>query len=74
MATMKKDELAMFTIKPEYAYGERGSPPKIPPGSTLNFEIELFSWKGKHSVQVFNKKINLMNFVIRVYNVHCTVQ
>ncbi len=46
VATMKKDELAMFTIKPEYAYGERGSPPKIPPNSTLNFEIELFSWKG----------------------------
>jgi len=43
--TMKRNETAKFTIKPEYAYGERGSPNQIPPNSTLLFTIELFDWQ-----------------------------
>lgn len=43
---MKKGELARLTCKPEYAYGEAGSPPKIPPNATLIFEVELLDWKG----------------------------
>ncbi|XP_041365442.1 peptidyl-prolyl cis-trans isomerase FKBP4-like [Gigantopelta aegis] len=46
IATMKCGELAKFTCKHEYAYGEGGSPPKIPPNATLIFEVELFDWKG----------------------------
>ena len=46
VATMKCGELAMFTCKPKYAYGKKGSPPKVPPNATLIFEIELFEWKG----------------------------
>ena len=42
---MKKGEKAILTCKPDYAYGERGSPPTIPANSTLKFEVELFSWK-----------------------------
>lgn len=44
VASMKSGERAKFTLKPEYAYGEGGSPPKIPPNSTLLFDIELFDW------------------------------
>jgi FKBP-type peptidyl-prolyl cis-trans isomerase len=41
--TMETGEVAMFVIKPDKAYGEGGSPPKIPGGATLQFEIELLS-------------------------------
>ena len=36
-ATMRKGEKATLVCSPEYAYGQRGSPPKIPANSTLNF-------------------------------------
>ncbi len=42
--TMKKGENSLFTISPELAYGESGSPPTIPPTATLQFDVELLSW------------------------------
>lgn len=45
VATMHKGEVATLFCRSDYAYGEHGSPPKIPGGATLRFEIELFSWK-----------------------------
>jgi FK506-binding protein 4/5 len=45
VATMKKGEQAMLTCAPEYAYGKSGSPPTIPPDSTLKFDVEVISWK-----------------------------
>jgi len=47
VATMLKDEVCLLTCKSEYAYGDNGSPPKIPGGATLIFEVELFDWKGE---------------------------
>lgn len=45
--TMRRGEIARFVIKSEYGYGEHGSPPKIPGGATLVFEIELFDFHGE---------------------------
>lgn len=47
---MKKGERAVLTIKPEYGYGEQGSPPTIPANATLQFEVELLSWNSVNDV------------------------
>lgn len=41
--SMKVGEKAKLTIKSSYGYGDAGSPPKIPGGATLIFEVELVS-------------------------------
>lgn len=45
--TMKRGELARFTIRADYGYGPAGSPPTIPPNATLIFEVELFDFHGE---------------------------
>lgn len=47
VATMRQGEIAEFTIASEYGYGSTGSPPKIPGGATLIFEVELISWQAE---------------------------
>merc|ERR1712117_1008101 len=47
VASMCKGELSVFTIASQYAYGETGSPPKIPPAATLIFEVELLGFEGE---------------------------
>lgn len=44
---MRKGEKCLLTCSPEFAYGEQGSGEKIPPNSTLQFEVELFRWQGE---------------------------
>eukprot|EP01024_Parvocaulis_polyphysoides_P007406 TRINITY_DN12201_c0_g1_i4.p1 TRINITY_DN12201_c0_g1~~TRINITY_DN12201_c0_g1_i4.p1 ORF type:complete len:537 (-),score=109.79 TRINITY_DN12201_c0_g1_i4:556-2166(-) len=53
VATMKQGEKSLFTIAPNYAYGEQGAPPSIPSNATLNFEVELLSW---HKVNDISKE------------------
>jgi FKBP-type peptidyl-prolyl cis-trans isomerase len=42
-AAMRVGERAMLTCTAEYAYGQQGSPPKIPGGATLKFDVEFVS-------------------------------
>ncbi|XP_049850591.1 peptidyl-prolyl cis-trans isomerase FKBP4-like [Schistocerca gregaria] len=44
LLTMRRGEKCSVVLEPKYAYGESGSPPKIPPNATLKFEIELLDF------------------------------
>jgi FKBP-type peptidyl-prolyl cis-trans isomerase FkpA len=41
---MKKGEKSQVVCPSSVAYGDRGSPPSIPPGATLSFEVELIDF------------------------------
>ena len=44
IVTMKKGEKCILRCSSDFGYGARGSPPKIPGGACLDFEVELFKW------------------------------
>jgi peptidylprolyl isomerase len=52
VASMKRGEKARFEIDSKYAYGEQGSPPKIPGNTPLEFEVELFDFYDKRKSTV----------------------
>lgn len=43
IVTMKKEEVAIFTLHSELAYGALGTT-GVPPNSIVQFEVELLSW------------------------------
>lgn len=47
VATMTRGEKCLLTCTPEFAYGSAGSSPNIGPNETLQFEVELFDWRGE---------------------------
>lgn len=56
VATMKIGELSEFHIASKYGYGDSGSPPKIPGGATLVFEIELLEIVQSHDRDIEKAK------------------
>jgi peptidylprolyl isomerase len=46
-ASMKVGEKAILRARHDYAYGASGSPPKIPPKATLDFDVELIDYVEK---------------------------
>lgn len=44
ISTMHKGEVATLICGPQYAFGEKGAPPKIPPNATIETELELVDW------------------------------
>lgn len=44
VSSMHKGEVATLICGPQYAFGEKGAPPKIPPNATIETEIELVDW------------------------------
>jgi len=50
VATMRRGEKALLVCGPDYAYGAAGAPPKIPSNATLQFEVELLSWKSQRDL------------------------
>jgi FKBP-type peptidyl-prolyl cis-trans isomerase len=45
---MKEGEKFKFVIPAPLAYGDRGAGPKIGPGATLIFEVELLAIEGSN--------------------------
>ena len=45
-AAMTVGSKAVITCASKYAYGDAGSPPTIPGGATLKFDVELVSFTG----------------------------
>ncbi|XP_043469541.1 inactive peptidyl-prolyl cis-trans isomerase FKBP6-like [Leptopilina heterotoma] len=53
--SMKKHEVSIFIIKPEYAFGEMGCPPRIPPNQEVLFLIHVVDFKSDEFTTSFNK-------------------
>ncbi|KAK2161867.1 hypothetical protein LSH36_108g02002 [Paralvinella palmiformis] len=53
IATMKKGEESQFLVSPEYGFGKRGVPPRIPGDATILFRVELMKWAETTEVQKY---------------------
>lgn len=60
-ASMKIGEKAILQCRSDYAYGDAGSPPKIPAKATLNFEVELLDFKKEKWQMTESERIEKAN-------------
>lgn len=44
VSTMRLGEVATLVCGPQYAFGAKGAPPKIPPNATIETRLELVDW------------------------------
>lgn len=64
VATMKVGERAILTCREDFAYGKKGSPPKIPGGATLIFDIDLLSF-GDNEKDITDGDGGVMKIIVR---------
>ncbi|XP_032934025.1 inactive peptidyl-prolyl cis-trans isomerase FKBP6 isoform X3 [Catharus ustulatus] len=53
LLSMTKGEAALFVLTPEYAYGQRGCPPSIPPNMTVLFKVEVLDFIDSEECDAF---------------------
>ncbi|XP_014164173.1 inactive peptidyl-prolyl cis-trans isomerase FKBP6 isoform X1 [Geospiza fortis] len=53
LLSMTKGEAALFVLTPEYAYGQRGCPPSIPPNTTVLFKVEVLDFIDSEECDTF---------------------
>lgn len=51
--TMKKGESSRFLFQPQYAYGDMGCPPLIPPAAMVLFEVQVLDYLDARQVDDF---------------------
>jgi len=63
VVTMRPGERSIIRCRSDYAYGDKGSPPNIPGGATLDFDIEFFNSQEKweHTWPVEHKFLDKPN-------------
>ncbi|MCO5564326.1 hypothetical protein L7F22_017986 [Adiantum nelumboides] len=65
--TMKRGEVVSLSVKPQYAFGEKGSSgsyqhSKVPPYSNLTINLELLTWK---SVEILVDNENVVKKILK---------
>ncbi|VVC39316.1 Tetratricopeptide repeat,FKBP-type peptidyl-prolyl cis-trans isomerase domain,Tetratricopeptide-like [Cinara cedri] len=70
--TMKHGENARFIISPKYGFGKMGCPPRIPPNSTVLFDVHLVSYfpPGVRIPRHFKEAFNLDKCLEAVRELH----
>ncbi len=44
VGTMRRNEQSQFIFSPDWAFGDLGCPPRIPPKAYVYFKIDLIDW------------------------------
>ena len=69
VATMAVGERSVFTIGPEYGYGEKGREPTIPPNAVLEFDIELADIREKfyNAIQADKRAVEIKDEAAKLF-------